>query len=268
MNNYKYKKEIPMGKTAKYNQVHFTLIELLIVIAIIAILAGLLLSALNQAREKGRAISCTANMKQMQIGSALYSNDNQDWLLPKMSPTPGKTDGAAAWAVLAWNYITGKNCADSWGVDGLYKDNNPVFYCPSYPESNLRKTETCYLQYFSYKINLNVGWNNNDGSSNLLKQNQVKNPSKKFNFMEGYRMYTSVDGWWTWAGGFPVFMHGGRSFYTDLYTTDNNRFLLDFTVAQNSGNYSTTAYFDGHVGTQRAKTIRFYNDESLYITRP
>ena len=66
----------------RQKEVKFTLSELLIVVAIIAILAAMLLPALGAAREKAHTINCAGNLKQFGIAVHQYISDNSDWCLP------------------------------------------------------------------------------------------------------------------------------------------------------------------------------------------
>ena len=136
------------GYTNNRKPYGFTLIELLVVIAIIAILAAILLPALNSARERGRAASCISNLKQIAGGFNFYSDANDGYY-----PHPGaqgnnsSTYDVFTWATLIPPYMGFE--FDSESPSGYAAQENIVFLCPSWQISGDRGTE----KTFGFKAN-------------------------------------------------------------------------------------------------------------------
>jgi prepilin-type N-terminal cleavage/methylation domain-containing protein len=108
----------------------FTLIELLVVIAIIAILAALLLPALNRAKEKAVRIQCASNLKQWGVAITLYGGDYRE-SFPDNSTADGATGFAWMGMNLNTNFYPRYLYPNRSGTITSTRDKRDVVYCPT-----------------------------------------------------------------------------------------------------------------------------------------
>ena len=150
----KQRKKKPMFK-----RFGFTLIELLVVIAIIAILAGLLLPALNSARESARSTRCKSNLRQVGLSFAQYESDFNGWM-PGDSYCYSKGDpgGIIYFAPLMKDY--------NYFVPNKVSFRNSYTFCPS-----IRARTYGQYDWITYCINGNLCWGAAYGANNLKKRN-------------------------------------------------------------------------------------------------
>jgi len=162
---------------------HFTLIELLVVIAIIAILAALLLPALQQTKEKGKSIKCASNLKSFGLADTMYCDSFNDYIVPLQQGRSGDEEpyywfNLQEWASLVAGKEIKKPGANFFLPSGLLCPSSPA------PNNGASLTSNFYSKNSQYRGCATTTYYYGLGIQSMKAQT-IKRPSDKINILDG-----------------------------------------------------------------------------------
>lgn len=243
----------------------FTLIELLVVMSIIALLVGILLPVVGNARTRAKQVMSASNMRQIGMAIHFYQNDFEGWFPQTTHSNP---DVGSSWLYVLASYLTDARKVNHPSVVGqTIWDIGPVRICPRDPKGAERLAATGFATSSSYTLNEwisvpqplpggRVDLANSFNNRELIKdasRTQVLYVLANNSAVSIFEDHTHSRGWFSWGAV-------TADISTDRYGANGSPSFLNGT--------SNYLYADNHVEEIQATTHKDLIDAGVNFSRP